>query len=133
MVAAAAKKVLDGFANELSYIDLEYDFANDAGAISTISLASMAGAAVIHSATVYVVTACTSSGSATVEFGSSSTDVNAFLDLTSGAVASLTLNAVLYELTQQTYIGASETIDMLIKTAALTAGKVKLKLIYEML
>lgn len=133
MANAAAYKTIDGFKNKLNFVDLEYDFANDTGATGTYSLGVADGNLLVHSALVYVETACTSGGSATVAVGSSTTDPDAFLDATSGAVANLTANAVLYETTQQCYVGDAETIDLVIATAALTAGKIKVKLVYEML
>jgi hypothetical protein len=133
MTDVAAVKVLDGFKNQLSFATLEYDFANDGGSTGALVLATTAGDLIVHSALVYVVTTCTSGGSATVIMGSSSTDTDAFMDLTSGAVASLTANSVIYETTQQCYIPDAQTITMTIGTATLTAGKLHLKLIYEMI
>lgn len=131
MANAAAYKTLDGFKNQLSYATLEYDFANDGGVVSTIPLGVCAGDMIVHSAVVYVPTACTSGGSATVAIGAA--DPDSILDTTSGAVANLTLNAVLFETTQQQYIASADTIDLAIAVEALTAGKIQVKLIYEMI
>jgi len=83
---------------------------------TTGNLAKPAGAFV------HVETACTSAGSATVAIGTTS-DVDAFLDATSGAVASLTEDAVIYETTAQHIMAADDYFVLDVGTADLTAGK----------
>ena len=75
----------------------------------------------------HVETACSSGGSATLIIGIEGGDVDAFMDVTSGAVASLTDNAVGFETTGQgIYVAASSYILADIGTANMTAGKVAL-------
>lgn len=132
VVAAAHKTFGRGFSNEIKFVKLTYNFANDAGeADDTVSLGTTDGKILVISSHVHVETLCTSDGSATVAVGVSGGDVDAFLDVTSGAVANLTDDAVLSETTGQGIVLASEAIvSMDIATADLTAGKINVILQY---
>jgi len=132
-MAVANKKQKMGakFSNEEGFMVLEYDFANDGGAVGTIELADVDQKMIITQAIVKVDTACTSAGLATVAIGSSAGDPDAFMTITSGAKANLIAD---YTNIQSTgpglVVAASETIDLIIGTAALTAGKIKVYLKY---
>ena len=65
-----------------------------------------------------------------MKFGVSGGDVDAFLDTTSGAVAALTLNAVIdgESASERLRLAAGAVIRMEIETATMTAGKVELVL-----
>ena len=126
MANAAAYRTFDGWSDK-SYVEVfEYDFANDTGAQGTYSLAKFESKTLVLRGIVFVETACTSAGSATVAVGTSTADPDGFLDATSGAVANLTDNAVLTETTgTNLVVAADETVDLIIATADLTAGKIK--------
>ena len=125
--SATAYKVLDENTQEAEVVEiLEYDFDNDAGAQGDYNLGQFPHKALVTSAMVYIVTACTSAGSATVEIGASTADADGFLDATSGAVANLTIGTVHTETTATNLIvAADEYIQLTIGTADLTAGKVR--------
>jgi hypothetical protein len=109
---------------------LEYDFANDGGAAGTIVLGLTDKKILVLDSRVMVSTACTSGGSATVKIGTTADD-DAFMDTTSGAVASLVADYVNTETAGQNVVVASgQAINMVIGTAALTAGKIKVILRY---
>ena len=132
-VTANGYKVLDrGFSNELSYAKLVYDFAEDGGASAdAYRLALTAGKIMVVHSRVHVETAFTSGGSATVIIGVEGGDTDAFLDLTSGAVASLTDDSVHQETAGQGIVIADASyIAADVGTADLTAGKLTLHLWY---
>lgn len=130
---AAAHKVLGPlFSNEVGFAKLTYDFANDGGATSDTYVIGTAGRKIaIMDAMVHVETACTSGGSATVSIGVSGGDVDAFLDTTSGAVANLVDDFCEKETAGQKIVIADDgKIELVIGTAALTAGKINLYVKY---
>lgn len=132
-VTAAAHKVFGrGFSNEVQTVKLVYDFANDAGeADDTIKLGTTDGKILVLHSRVHVETACESGGSATMIIGVKSGDTDAFMDVTSGAVASLTDDAVIQETAGQGIVLASGAVILAdIATADLTEGKVNLILQY---
>lgn len=122
---SAYKVIGPEFSNEVCYTKLVYDFALDGGATTdTYRLAITGGKILVTKALVHVETAC-AGATATVEIGPTTADPDGFLDITSGAVANLTDDAVLSETTGQgLVVGDGDYITMLIKTAALTAGKI---------
>lgn len=130
--SSAAKTFGQGFSNELSYMKLTYDFAVDGGAFADSAvIGTTAGKIMVVHSRVHVETACASLGSATLIMGVVGGDTDAFLDLTSGAVASLTDDSVHQETAGQGIVladGAQIAAD--IGTADLTAGKVHLHLWY---
>lgn len=132
VVANKHKTFGRGFSNETQYVKLTYDFANDAGAFAdSVKIGTVDGKILVKQALVHVETACASGGSATVIVGVSGGDTDAFLDLTSGAVANLVDDAVLSETTGQGIVladGAQIILD--IGTADLTAGKINVLLWY---
>jgi len=132
VTAAAHKTFGRGFSNELGYVKLTYNFANDAGAAAdTVKLGTTDGKICVVMSRVVVETACTSGGSATMIIGVNGGDTDAFLDTTSGAVASLTDDSVHQETAGQGLVLASgAVIEADIATADLTAGKVHLHLWY---
>ena len=77
-------------------------------------------------------TAC-AGATAVVTVGSSTADPDAFMDATSGAVANLVDDFLVEETTAQHVIPAAETIDLVIATADLTAGKVNVELQYVLI
>lgn len=132
MADASKKLELGAFSNELRMARLEYDFSKDGGATGDLELAIARGNIIVHDAWVHVPTACTSGGSATVAIGIDGGDEDAFLDITSGAVAALTENAVLSETTARgLFVADGSEIQLTIATAALTAGKINVHVAYS--
>jgi len=126
MANAAAYKEFKGWGTQPYTEIFEYDFSNDTGATGTYSLGKFDQKTLVRNGVVYIETACTSAGSATVAVGTSTADPDAFLDATSGAVANLTVSSVHTETTgTNLVVAADETLDLVIAAAALTAGKVK--------
>jgi len=128
---AGAKTIGNQFRNEEVVERVTYDFAVDAGATGALDLFTAAADLIITGYNLVVKTAGTSGGSATLIVGVTGT-TNAFLTTTQGAVANLTLGAVLGPLytegTPNTYplprkLASGEKILQTIGTAALTAGK----------
>lgn len=130
-----------------------YDFAVDGGAVSTIALSSKANkaslpvGAIVTKVLAQVVTACTSGGSAVVEWGNTA-DTDGYSGV-AVAVASLTAGAVFNGSEDATspaalifdntldeekpyYVGSANAADFKIKitTAALTAGKIAFHVMY---
>lgn len=143
---------MTAFANELHFQEYLYDFAVDGGAMGAKILSSKAGkaslplGAIVLSVWSKVVTAFTSGGAATVEWGNS-TDPDGY----SGAaiaVASLVDNgvrngqendsALLFDTTGDfdKYYGVlvanDANMSLTVNTAALTAGKLVLGVMYHM-
>lgn len=125
MANAAAHKTLGAlFSNELRVEKLTYDFAQDGGAVGTIDLATFSRKCLVTRAYVHVETACTSGGSATVTVGINDTDIDAYATTSTGAVANLVDDAVLYVATTAAHVAqVNDTIRVTIGTADLTAGK----------
>lgn len=132
VTAAAHKTFGRGFANQVQMVKLTYDFANDAGAFAdVVKIGTTDGKILVLNGYVHVETACTSGGSATVIVGVAGGDTDAFMDVTSGAVASLVDDYVASETTGQGIVLASgAAIHLDIGTANLTAGKINLCLVY---
>jgi hypothetical protein len=126
--AAAHKVIGRGFSNEMQYAKLTYSFADDGGATTdTYVIGTAKGKIAILDAAVHVETACTSGGSATVKIGINGGDDDAFLDVTSGAVANLVDDFMEKEAAGQKIVVADGgKIEMAIGTAALTGGKINL-------
>lgn len=130
------------FRNKLHVQEYIYDFSVDGGATGTLTLSNKTGydplpiGAIVCNAKMWVSTACTSGGSATVDVGNGDDD-NGYL--TAIAVASLTANSVhssqveagalLWDDTNDAelyyYVDDATTGATVFKinTAALTAGK----------
>ncbi len=132
VTAAAHKTFGRGFSNEVKTVKLTYNFATDAGAFADIvKLGTTDGKILVLNGYVHVETVCTSAGAATAIVGITGGDVDAFLDVTSGAVAALVDDAVLQETTGQGIVLASgAVVHFDIATADLTAGKVNVVLTY---
>lgn len=145
--------------NGVNVKEYVYDFSVDAGAVGSISLSGKANAgglpvgAIVQSVHAKVLTACTSGGSATVEWGNTA-DADGYSG-TAVAVAALTANAVfngtetaggegalIYTRkattpalgTPKPYAVTStantQDFKMAIGTAALTAGKISFSVHY---
>jgi len=121
------------FTGPLEVVEIEYDFAKDAGSTGALDIIKLKEAAVLVDAYTKVVAACTSAGSATLIWGVKAGDTDACLDATSGAVASLTLGAVIPGETASRHIklAADDILEMTIGTSALTAGKVKFVMVFQ--
>lgn len=132
VTAAAHKTFGRGFSNEVQYVKLTYNFANDAGAFAdVVKVGTTDGKILVLNSYVHVETLCASLGSATVIVGVAGGDTDAFMDLTSGAVASLADDYVSSETTGQGIVIASgAAIHLDIGTADLTAGKINLVMTY---
>jgi hypothetical protein len=123
---------LEKFSN-LGVAVFEYDFATHGGAVSTIVLTNdyVPDDAIVLGGMIEVKAACTSDGSATVAFHLlSSEDV-----LAATAVASLTLAAQIDTVPVWTAatalkMTAATQLSCVIGTAALTAGRIFVSLIY---
>lgn len=107
---------------------LVYDFSKDGGAAGALTLFTAGCDMVLIKAIAKVQTACTSGGSATVAVCSNGAGAEYIAQT---AVASLTGNAVIAGVPSAggVYIASGTTIDMLIETAALTAGKIEFEFI----
>jgi hypothetical protein len=133
MANAAAHKTLGKlFSNQIQTEKLTYDFAEDGGATGSIELGTFANKSLVLDAWVHVETACTSGGSATVEIGINDADPNAFMDTTSGAVASLVDDLVHNEAAGQIGLvaAANDTVRLTIGAETLTAGKINVIVSY---
>lgn len=106
-------------------IEVDYDFAKDGGAVGVLDLIEFSEAVIVTDFVAHVLTACTSGGSATLDVGVVGADTDAFAD--DIAVASLSLNSTHASHANgvDEYIAADGKIAMEIKTAALTAGKIR--------
>lgn len=105
-----------------------YDFSKDGGAQGALTLFTAGCNMVLIKAIAKVQTACTSGGSATVALCSDGAGAEY---MAATAVASLTGNAIIAGVPTGggVYIASGTTIDMLIATADLTAGKIEFELI----
>lgn len=133
--AVAKKEIGGGFIGAPSqHVVLEYDFANDGGTAQAYDLGIFKQKCVIKGAYAHVVTACTSGGSATVKIGTTDDD-DGILDTTSGAVANLIADAVLFETNGASglFVDANDEIILTVGTAALTAGKIHVHLDVDLL
>jgi hypothetical protein len=128
LTAAGAKTLGPLFSNEVEMVKMVYDFAEDGGATTDTYVLGTAGAKIlILDSRIHVETQCTSGGSATVKIGINGGDDDAFLDVTSGAVANLVDDFTNSETAGQGLVVADGgKIEMVIGTAALTAGKINL-------
>lgn len=112
------------FSGPVEIIEVEYDFAKDAGATGALDILQVKEACVLVDAFFKVDTAFTSSGSATLIWGRTG-DTDACMTLSQGAVANLTVGAVLAgdAACKQVKLAADDKLLMTIGTAAMTAGK----------
>lgn len=124
------KKIGPAWSNQEGFMKLTYDFSNDGGATGTYTLANVDRKIMITKALVQVETAC-AGATAVVTIGSSSGDPDGFLDSTSGAVANLIDDYTVEEASANGLVVAdTETINLVITTAALTAGKINVYIKY---
>lgn len=142
---------MSAFKNDgLQVQEYVYDFDVDGGAVSTISLSSKAGyqslpdKAIVSEVVMYVETACTSGGSATIAWGNT-TDPDGYSGATP-AVADFSADAVkngfdngaalLWDDTNDHKIhfcansANDRDFSITIATAALTAGKLRFSVAY---
>jgi len=134
MAAVADHKSIDGtFSNEEVIKRVIYDFSKDAGATGALDLLTANEDIIITGFTSTVKTAATSGGSATLKVGITGDD-DFFMTTTQGAVASLTLGAVIVPavvegtpnvLACPVKLASGAKVLQTIGTAALTAGKVE--------
>lgn len=127
MPVAKSYKEHRSWGPEVEHLEFVYDFAKDGGAIGAYDLVKMKDRCVIRAAYMDVDTACTSGGSATVSVGPVGS-VAALVAAT--AVASLTANASIDGASIGTTLAvAPDAVIVLdIATAALTAGKIRVRL-----
>lgn len=127
------KKVAPTFSNAMEIVRAKYDFAKDAGATGVLDIFEAAADIVITHFSLTVKKACTSGGSATVKVGVTGSDAR-FANTTQGAVANLTLGAVIVPpavegtpnvLPLPVKLASGEKVLMTIGTAALTAGEIE--------
>jgi hypothetical protein len=126
------KTVAAPWSNETKVVRVDWDFAKDGGATGAKDVLIASEALIIKRCYTLVRTTCTSGGSATLDLGVKSGDVDALLNTV--AVASLAADTMFVEdlvegtpnvLTAPLRLAASGTIEMTIGTAAMTAGKVE--------
>lgn len=121
---------VSGSGGGLHVAHAKYDFAVNAGAVSTIAPANsdtIPDNAIIIGGTINVTTACLSSGSATVAIGTSAGSSTTAL-LAATAKASLSADAVINAvpvLATPVKMTAAGTVTFTIGTAALTAGVIE--------
>ena len=122
------KEAIYVFSNGAEHIELEYDFAADGGAVGVYDLAMIKERMVVEKAYLKVVDAVTSGGSATVEFGIKGGDTDAFIAAV--GPAGLLINTVVDQASTADglVVAADSGLAMEVKTAALTAGKLRLVL-----
>ncbi len=130
-ICAAHKTFGRGFPNEVKMVKLTWDFTTDTGeADDTYNMGTTDGKILVLSSMVHVETACVGA-SGTLIIGVKSGDVDAFLDITSGAVANLADDFVDKETTGQGIVLASGAVILAdIATTDFSAGKVNLILTY---
>jgi hypothetical protein len=129
-VCEAHKTFGVGFDNEISYVKLTYDFAQDGGAYNgnTYDLGTTEDDILIVRGIVHIETAIVGTSS-TITLGVNDEDADAFL----AAVAEGTLvqnYAIDTTAGQSLWVPSGDTIRMSIGTADLTAGKLHLHLFY---
>lgn len=131
VTCAAHKTFGRGFSNEIQMVKLTWDQSTDTGeADDTFKLGTTNGKILVLSSYVHVETAC-AGASGTMIIGVKSGDVDAFLDITSGAVANLVDDFVDKETTGQGIVLASGAVILAdIATTDFSAGKVNLILTY---
>lgn len=114
--------------NEHMRVEIEYDFAQDAGAVGALNLLKVKEASVMLDAYTKIKTAFTSGGSATLIIGVTG-DTDAILAST--AVAALLVGIVLpgAAACKQIKMAANDVVSMTIGTAAMTAGKMSVVMI----
>lgn len=122
------KKVsLSSFTGKDEFFELVYDFAEDGGALvatTTLILANATQPVIITEAVVYVETLCVGA-TAVVNIGSTD-DGNGIVDNTTGAIAALTAGTTSrLAAGQALLLDTGDEIKMIISTAALTAGKIR--------
>jgi hypothetical protein len=127
------KKIGPTFTNGEECVTVEWDFANDAGATGVLDIFEAGSDVVITHFHSTVLTAATSGGSATLKVGITGDD-DLFMTTTQGAVASLTLGAVVIPavvdgtpnvIATPVKLASGAKVLQTIGTAAMTAGKVK--------
>ena len=108
-------------------VEIVYDFSKDGGATGQLDVLKVKDACVVTSIMMLVETACTSGGAATVSVGPTGS-VTALVGAT--AVASLTAGAQIDSASFGSgyKLAADTVVQMDIGTAALTAGKIKIRM-----
>lgn len=103
-----------------------YDFSVDGGAAGALTLFTAGCNMVVHKCIMKVQTACTSGGSATVAVCSDGAGAEY---VAATAVASLTANAIIAGVPTAggVRLASGSTMDILIETADLTAGKIEVE------
>jgi hypothetical protein len=128
---AAYKEIGEGFIGEEQIRKFTWDFSQDGGAQGTFTLGTVSKKIVVTQAFIHVETAC-AGATATVKIGFTTADDDAILNTTSGAVANLTDDVTDTESAASLLVvGAGDTLDMVIATADLTAGKINVYVKYH--
>ena len=104
-------------------LEIEYDFANDGGAVGVLNVATAQEKIIIERCYFKVNTAFTTGASGTLQAGVVGGDTDALIAVT--AAASLTADAVIDEDSagRNLVVDAAEVIALEIVTGAMTAGK----------
>ncbi len=132
--SAVMKTIAGGWLGKPEHVQLTWDVEVDGGeADDTVRLAKIDEKILVTSAHVYVETSCTGE-SGTMIIGIEGGDTDAFMDITSGAVANLVAGYVVREAAGQELLidgsSASKYIGVDIATTDFTTGKVHLFLTY---
>jgi len=117
-------KTIATWGADVEKVEVEYDFAEDAGAVGQLDIFKAVEKCIIMDAIMVVKTTCTSGGAATVGAGKAADLAGIFA---ATAVGSLVADAVINMAARDAshVLAANDAIQMNIATAALTAGKIK--------
>lgn len=126
MAALKTYKEVKAWGPQTEELEFIYDFSKDAGATGALDIFTAKEGLIIKKAYLVVETTCTSGGSATVSVGKSGDAAGV---VGSTAVASLSAGAGVAGVTNLAYaLAADDVVKMTIGTAALTAGKIRIRL-----
>jgi hypothetical protein len=125
MAALVQYKELKTWGAHRELVRITYDYSVDGGSVGALDIFKAKEKCVVKLAEMYVKTACTSGGSATVSVGKTG-DLAGMVAAT--AVASLTADAVILgaALDASHVLAADDIVKMDIAVAALTAGKIEM-------
>lgn len=114
--------------SEVKLLQGQYDFDLDGGAIGNFDLLTLPDDFVVIHADVFVETALTSGGAVTVEFGNVA-DPDGYVADIGAASAGLVAGAGALLSGKHLVLAADDKVTMAVGTAALTAGKLKVKVL----
>ena len=110
-----------GFSNEESWVEVEYDFANDTGAIADYVIFTAGADLIITDYYMKVQTAVTSGGSLVMDVGVGAGGTEIASNI---AVATMALNYVVGSATDKVRVASAGTVQMGIEAATALTGKI---------